>query len=203
MVPSDYRLDEVVARLIERLEGARPSYVDAASAEVAFRRIATEHVESAIAEYRVMMPGEPDLGRQEALLREEVLSTFLPRYLRGAIAMNTREAEHFGAGRLAEPAGRVGLVVAVLLLLLPMLRFVGYPVTWPIVLIVLSVPLWPDLIAWWARRRYYAELQRMIDDMQRIQHQATAYLPPEGTPTDDSRREAALRARQKEGEWRS
>ena len=39
------------------------------------------------------------------------------------------------------------LVVAVLLLLLPMLRFVGYPVTWPIVLIVLSVPLWPDLIA--------------------------------------------------------
>ena len=51
MVPSDFRLDTVSVHLVERLEGARRSYVDRPEeATPAFRRIAEELVADAASE---------------------------------------------------------------------------------------------------------------------------------------------------------
>ena len=203
MVPSDYRLDEVVARLISRLEGARRTFVTKEEARAAFERIAHEHVASAVAEYREMMPDERDRQRQEALLQTEVLDTFLPRYLRLSVAMNHSERGHFGVGKLGEPVGRAVLVGLVLVLLFPLIRLAAIPYMWPVIITLLSVPAWPDFIAAWSRRRYLAQLQGIIDDMQRIQQQATAYLPPEALDVEAPEVHRSRTQPPKEGEWRN
>lgn len=178
MVPSDYRLDHVTARLIERLEGARPSFPDdPEQARQAFGRVAKEHVEAALAEYREVALEEP--GAQATLLRHEVLETFLPRYHRVAMEMTRAEESGFGFGPLAEPLGRLGLLAgAMVILWFVLLRLVHLPVVWPLVLLDLSLVFWPDIAAWLSRRRYLRKLHRIVEDMGRIQDQAIAYLPP-------------------------
>lgn len=176
MVPSDYRLDHVVARLIERLEGMRASFPDDSErAMVAFRRTAEEQVDAAIAEF---MDIAEDAEPHATFLRREVLETFLPRYHRLATEMTRREEGAFGFGPLADPVGRLALVGAALLILwLVLLRLLALPVVWPIVLLDLSMVFWPDLAAWLHRRRYLAQLERVVSDMVRIQEQTRAYLP--------------------------
>lgn len=177
MVPADYRLDTVTARLIERLEGARPTYGgDPDRALAAFEETARGHVEAAIAEYA-------DLAREQApephaaFLRKEVLATALPRYVRLAVAFTRAEERGFGFGPLAEPLGRLGLgVLALLLLWLVLIRLVASPVAWPLVLVDLSMPLWPTAAAWLSRRRYHGQLEALVADMARIQDSERAYL---------------------------
>jgi hypothetical protein len=180
MIPSDYRLEQVVARLIERLEGARPSFPDDPErAAAAFRRTAEEHVEAAIAEFsEVSLTQDPDL--HAAFLRREVLETFLPRYHRLATDMTRREERGFGFGPLADPLGRLGLAgFSLLFLWFVLVRLAWLPVIWPLVLLDLSLVFWPDLAASAHRRWYANRLHRVVADMARIQEQSNAYAPPE------------------------
>lgn len=174
MIPTDHRLDAVVARLIERLEATRPSW-DAGSAEQAARRVAEEHLGATMAEVRELgLTQRPD--RHERFLRREVLETFLPRYLRLAAEMQRLEATHFGFGALAEPRGRLLLGGASLLGLVLLVRFAYLPLVWMLIVAVLSVAFWPDVARQLGHRRYERELRAILHDMHRIQEQAAAWL---------------------------
>ena len=179
MVPSDYRLDHVVARLIERLEGQRPTYLGRPDeAPLAFEKAARAHVSAALAEFReVGLSDDPDT--QARLLEEHVFETFLPRYAELARRRNADERGGYGLGRLAEPIGRLGLVVGTALFAwLVLLKLIALPLIWPLVLVTLSVPFWPDLARVVYHRRYVAQLQEIVEDMGRIQEQHEAYLTP-------------------------
>ena len=179
MVPTDYRLDRVTARLIERLEGARPTYATSPDEGATnFHRIAKEHVERAIGEFEeVAMADHPEA--QADFLRREVMETFLPRYHRLAVEMNGATEGGFGFGRLARPLGRLALVAITLILLFFLLRLIYLPIMWPLALLALSLPFWPDIAAMFHRRRYQRDLYALVADMTRIQDQDDAYLPKE------------------------
>jgi len=179
MIPTEYRLEQVVARLIERLDGARRSYDNPDLMRAEFERIADEHVRGALGEFReVGMVDEPQ--HHEEFLANEVSETFLPRYLKLAEEMNFAERRGFGMGALAKPLGRIGLVVATLMLVWFLeLRFIRLPVIWPVMFVTLSLPFWPDIAGWLHRRRYLASLQSVLADMSWIQEQAGAYVRPE------------------------
>ena len=185
MVSTEYRLEQVVARLIERLDGTRRSYDDPAEMARDFARIALDHVNSAIGEFReVGLDEHPD--EHAAFLTREVIDTFLPRYLKIAVEMNVAEKTGFGMGKLAKPVGRMGLVAATLMSLWFLeLRFIHLPVVWPVMLVTLSLPFWPDIAGFLSRRRYMAELQLVLQDMAKIQEQAAAYEKPERLRVDD------------------
>lgn len=177
MVPSDYRLDNVTARLIERLEGARPTHaLDAEKALATFREIADKHVEAAIAEYRENAVDEDPEPHAE-FLRREVLGTALPRYHRLAVEMTRSERGGFGFGVLAEPIGRLGLVlVSVLVLWFGLLRFAGIWEVWPLIALDLTLPLWPSLASWLYQRRYRQQLEAIVADMVRIQDSERSFM---------------------------
>lgn len=188
MIPTDHRLDSVVARLIERLEATRPSW-EADAAERAARRLAEEHVGATMAELRELGVTErPD--RHERFLRREVLETFLPRYLRLAAHMQSLEATHFGFGALAEPRGRVLLGGASLIGLVLLVRFAYLPLMWLLILGVVSVAFWPDVARHLGHRRYERELRAVLRDMHQIQEQAAAWLTV-GDDEDDTWRQSS------------
>lgn len=195
MIPRDYRLDEVVARLVERLEATRRSYVEPEHAGRAFRRTAEEHVQAAIDEYLTVLPGDRAARHQAELLRREVLDTFLPRYERLALARTAQEAAHHGFGPLGTGPGRLALVGIALLVVFGLGRFAGAVWMWPVLLVALSMPVWPDVAGALGRRAHLRALQSVVDDMQRIQEQATAYAPGDLAP------EAPVRPRAKEEPW--
>lgn len=182
MIPAEYRLERVVAALVERLDGARRSYPDEAELRAGAERVAAEHVDAAIAEWSAT--GFSDTPQAHAaFLRREVLETALPRFVREAARMNRSEASGHGLGPLATPVGRVGLVAfALAFLWFVLLRFAYMPAEWPLIALDLSLPFWPDIAAWLSRRRYQAALQGLVDDTRRIQEQALVYEAPTARP---------------------
>ena len=179
MVPSDYRLDHVVARLIERLEGQRPTYVDRPDdAGDAYAKATEAQLTAVLGEFEeIALSDDPEA--QKAFLREQVIETFLPRYARLAAKMNADKSSGYGLGRLAEPIGRLGLVVGALLFSwIFLLKFIFLSIVWPVVLVIISVPFWPDIASLVYRRRHMAQLQEIVGDMARIQEQQDAYLTP-------------------------
>lgn len=176
MVPGDYRLDTVVARLIERLEAVRPTFGnDAETAYAAFREHAETHVNAAIAEFREMVPDE-DPDEHAAFLRREILEIALPRFHRLAMAHSAAAANNFGFGLLGEPAGRIGLFAfSLFALVVVMPRLLEFPVAWPLLLLDLVLPFSPTIAAFIARRRYAARLQELVTDMGKIQDSERTY----------------------------
>lgn len=176
MVPSDFRLPNVANGLITRLEGTRRSYADdPESAKAEFQRISEEHVAAAADELASLDLDEHDGHRR--FLEQEIRQTFLPRYTRLAERMNALESTNFGLGALGEPAGRVALVAVALVGLMFFLRLIYLPWAWPMFLVDVSVPFWPDILRVLYRRRYAAQLQELLDDLGAIQEQATTYAP--------------------------
>ena len=180
MVPSEYRLEQVAARLTERLESTRRSYADDPErAAAAFERIADEVVENAIAEYR--RDGFVDQPERHAeLLRAEIHQTFLPRYTRLATRMTAQEESGYGVGPLYGPVARtlllvVGLGLCVLLLRAPGAIWLKLIPMLPL----LAGPFLPDLIAWLARRRYQNQLVDTLTDLRQIQERSGDYAPME------------------------
>ena len=167
MPPASYQLDTVAANLIERLEGARRTWIDdPEAARAGLTRIAEESVDRAVADYGQVM-GADGWG---PLLRRELLETFLPRYLRLAVAQNALEAAGFGAWRGGDPVARVVTVVVALALAALARRVMLYhPVTLVFFVAALSSPIMPELRAWHHRRRYQRALQEAVDDLERIQ----------------------------------
>lgn len=188
MVPSDYRLDEVCARLIPRLEASRRSFKDREELRGTFQRLAEEHVESALAEYEQVAGTDRHYARQAELLRRETTETFLPRYERLAVERNLAERDPTRLEAWAAPARRLMLVGVALSAWFIGYRFVGRPLSWIPLLILSSAPLWPDWADRIARRQHQRALQEVVDDMQRIQEQATSYLPPEMLDVEEPRR---------------
>ena len=179
MVPEAYRLEQVVVRLVERLEGARRSVAtDEERAQAEFGRIAADFVEAAVGEYGEVALEEPQ--HHAAFLRTEVMETFLPRYRRLALKMTEREEQGYGLGRLAEPLGRLLLGGAALVALYLEMRFlVASRLAWPLIPVILAVPFAPDMLRVASRNQYRNELQALVDDMEKIQKQAEAYTRPE------------------------
>ena len=177
MVPTDYRLDYVVARLIERLEGQRPTFADAPDkAMEAFERSVRAQLEAAIGEMRgTGWTDEPD--KHAAFLEREVMETFLPRYHAIAQKMTEVEAGGYGMGPLSEPLGRLGLIGGALLFgWLVLLKLIALPIVWPLVLLTAAVPFSPDIASLLYRRRHRALLEAIVHDMTRIQDQESTYL---------------------------
>lgn len=166
MTVASYRIDQVCADLIERLEGARPTFaLDEDAAVEAFRRIAAEHVDTVIAEHDAVL-GTPGWG---ALLRREVMETFLPRYIRLALDHNQLEADGYHAWRKGDPVSRLLLTFAALVVATAAYRLLHTPLTLGLFVLAFVVPFAPELRRGWHRRRYAALLQEVIDDMGRIQ----------------------------------
>ncbi len=174
MVPSDFRLDTVSVHLVERLEGARRSYVDRPEeATPAFRRIAEELVADAASEVQEYS----DLPEYPVVLRREVLETFLPRYTRLALEHNALEKRRFGAWRQGDPIARListGAAVFAAAIFSRFMPSVFAAVAW---LFVFLVALMPELRATWYRRLYKRDLQAVVDDMARIHDHLDVYTP--------------------------
>lgn len=201
MVPTEYRLEQVTARLVERLEGTRRSYAGSPSrARQAFHEVAEEVVEDAIGEFTTDgFVDRPE--RQAALLRREVLRTFLPRYTRLATAMTAREEGGFGLGFLYGPAGRLLLVGGVVVAGLLLLRMPG---AWgvklaPMVPLILGIFV-PDVLGMLSRRRYRADLLEVLRDMQTIQDRSGDYLADDAEDSGAVTAEARATARRPEGQ---
>jgi hypothetical protein len=198
VVPSSYRLEHVVAGLIERLDGMRRTFPDREAALRGLRRAAEEHLDAVTAELRaapfLAIGGEA----HAAFLRREVLETFLPRFVDAAVEITVAERGGFGIGRLAEPLGRVGLVVFALLALgLVELRLESLPIMWPITLLTLALPFLPDILGRMERSRYEGRLQAMLTDMERIQAHAQLPLLDVVDPVAASRPRVVERPREK------
>ncbi|MBA2319542.1 MAG: hypothetical protein H0V89_00170 [Deltaproteobacteria bacterium] len=192
MIPTDYQLDAVAARLVERLEGSRRSWSDDVL-EREVRRVAEEHVTSVIADFRDVLPGAE---AHAAFLRREVASTVVPRYVELARRFNASERTNYGFRRLGEPIGRLAVGVAGLVFLwLVVLRFLWNPEVWPLIPLVLSLPVWPDIAGILFRRRATGELQVLVDDLAKVQAQASAYAPAaDGSLDSPEESERARRA---------
>ena len=176
MIPSDFRLDTVSVHLIERLEGARRSYMDRPDeAPPAFLRIAEELVADAASEAREYT----DDTEYPVVLRREVLETFLPRYTRLALEHNALEKSRFGAWRSGDPIARLITTTAAVVGAAVFSRFfpsVLAAVAW---LAVLLVALMPELRSFWYKRLYQRDLQAVVDDMARIHDHLDVYTPSE------------------------
>ncbi len=185
MVPTDYRLEQVCARLIERLEGIRRAHAgDERRAVVAFQRLAREHVEAAIREYQgVALADRPQV--QARLLRREVLNTFVPRYTRLAIAMNRAEDDNFGFGGWGEPRGRVILGLVAVMIALACARVIRVPALWLGLFAVVALPFASDLAGWMHQRRYRRRLEVLLDDLQQVQALAHPYLDKDELIADE------------------
>ncbi|MCK6502465.1 hypothetical protein L6R53_03555 [Myxococcota bacterium] len=166
MPPPSYRLDTVCANLIERLEGARPTWIgDAAAAEAGFRRIAEEQVEALQAEHEELLAGSP----WGTTLRREVLETFLPRYTRLAVDHNQDEGAGYHAWRRGDPVARALATLAAFFLAAGLYRYTHHPLALAVFALALLVPFVPEIRRSWYRRRYRGLLQEVVDDMARIQ----------------------------------
>lgn len=174
MPPASYRIDVVCAKLIERLEGARPTFQgDRAEAESRFRAIAEEQVEGVIAEHDEIM-GTPGWG---ALLRREVMETFLPRYTRLALDHNQTESAGYHAWRRGDPVARIVMTFAALGAASVVYRFTHHPLSLALFVLALAVPFLPEIRRGWYRKRYTDLLQEVVDDMGRIQESLDAAPP--------------------------
>lgn len=179
MIPSEYRLEQVTARLTQRLEGTRRSFVrDPAGAQAAFERIAEEVVDHVISEFRA--DGFVDYPDEHAaFLRREVMGTFLPRYTRLATAMTDREAAGFGLGPLATAVGRVGLIAMTVMLAVLLFRAPGSPLFKLVALVpLIGAPFVPDFVSYFARLKYHRELMASLNDQKLIQDGAQEYQGP-------------------------
>ena len=175
MTPTDHRLDHVAARLLERLEGSRRSWVEPGVLSSEVTRVAREHLAPVQAEIRELAAGTEGAAQADFLERE-LLHTVLPRYVEIARAQTALERRGYGLGPLAHPIGRVVAGVGALLVTwLVLLRFLYLPEIWPLVPLVFSIPVWPDVAARLARRQLARDLQALVDDAARIQEQADPY----------------------------
>lgn len=175
MSTGSYSLPGVTAAVVERLEGARRTWLtEPDNAREGLGRIAAEHVERVIAEHDELL-GDDGTG---AVLRREVLETMLPRYLR--LALDHNELEHIGykSWRKGDPVARIAATAFALTLAYGVTRLVHSPVALALFGLALLVPFVPELRASWHRRRYQGELQSLVDDMVRIQVELDRFPAP-------------------------
>jgi hypothetical protein len=177
MVPKEYRLEQVCAALVERLDAARRSWADRAAADADAARIADELLAAVTAE-SASWSALSDPEGHGAFLRAEVERHALPRAVEIMVAHTEAERRGHAMGRWASPAGRVALVLGSLAFVgLVLIRFERYALDWLLTALTLAVPFLPDVVARLADRRYAAALSALLNDMRRTQDQAARYVP--------------------------
>lgn len=165
MPPSSYRLDAIAAAMVERLEASRVTHLDEPQrAREDLERIATELVDAQARECRELT-GDVI---QAARIEREALHTFLPRYLRLALARNAAEASRnpmWSDNLLVRGA----MVLAAFVVASLVIRIL--PVRWDLVFYGLPflALLLPELRRWQLGRRYRQDLQQLVDDLGRVQ----------------------------------
>lgn len=190
MTPS-YRLDNIAGQLIERLEGARRTWAgDDEAAHRELEIIARNHLASVVAEHDDLI-GTPGWGET---LSREITQTFLPRYLRLAVAQNHLESTGYGAWRNGDVIGRFVGGAAALVGWMVIARLVHHPAALAGALLALSVPFFPDIRRFAGRRRYRRELQSAVDDLARIQTQIERLPIQDDWAEESSARDDAQRA---------
>jgi hypothetical protein len=174
MVARSYRLDTVAAHLIERLEGARRSYIDRpAELDKAGRRIVDEALAEVLSEMEEVMSDPTHAER----LGREMGETFLPRWLKLAKLQNELEATRFDTWRQGDIGFRMAAFFGPLLIAIAMTRVLHSPIVALGYVIPFMLPFLPELRAWQSANRYRIALQAIIDDLERIQLQLDAYQP--------------------------
>ena len=158
------QLRRIIGRLLARLEGIRRVYVDNPErASVEFRRITDEHLRGELRQF-----GDDDRAFT-ARLETELRESLVPRYARSAAEMNQREESGFGFGAAASTAGRlVATTVTLLIIWLFKMRLVMVPSLWPVLVLVVSFPFWPDIAAAVYRAHYRRTLDEVADDFIRL-----------------------------------
>lgn len=189
MPPKEYQLDTVAVGLIERLEGARRTWIDdPPAARAGLQRITEEGLAQILNEY-VSVMGQ-DAWAQS--LRREVLETFLPRYLRLAVAQNEWESQQGGLARLRDPLARLLATAASLVSALVLIRVMRFhPISLLFFLMALVVPVIPEVRSWYSLRRYRAELQSMVNDLERMQQEMGRFVDMD--PLENAQLNAARR----------
>jgi hypothetical protein len=199
MVPQEYRLEQVSAALVERLDAARRSWADRAAADADAARVAGELLAAVTAE-SASWSALSDPEAHGAFLRREIERNVLPRAVDLMHAHTEAERRGHAMGRWSSPLGRVALVLGSLAFVgLVLIRFERYAIDWVLTALTLAVPFLPDVVARVADRRYAASISTLLEDTRRIQDQAARYAPldldvlPAG-PSDVARRAARVAA---------
>jgi len=195
MIPPSYHLDTAAVLLIERLEGARRTWMnDPTEAAAGLRRNAEELVDGIVREHNEIM-GDTGWGD---VLRREMMETFLPRYIRLAVQHNEHESRGFGAWRGGDPIARILATAMTVFAGLVLNAIFHHPIVILVFMSALFVPVLPEIRSGYARRQYRIELQQAVSDMERIQQGMERFRPeevagPDGESTDE---EEAQRQRQ-------
>ena len=174
MVAKSYRLDTVAAHLVERLEGARRSYLGRPEAlQEAAGGIVTEALGEVLSEMAEVM----DDPVQAKRLQQEMHETFLPRWLQLATLQNELEASRFDTWRKGDVVFRLVAFLVPLFVAMIATRVLHSPVVALAFIVPMLVPFLPELRAWQATTRYQRALQAIVDDLERIQAQVDTYQP--------------------------
>ncbi len=183
MVAKSYRLDTVAVHLIERLEGARRSYLDRPEAlDVAAARI----VDEALAEVLSEMGDIYDDPTHAERLTREMRETFLPRWLKLAKLQNGLESERLGSWESGGLGFRIVAFLVPLFIAFAATRALHSPLAALFFLPPFILPFLPEVRTWQDSRRYQGELQAIVDDLDRIQQQLDAYQPALGFEASDT-----------------
>ncbi len=186
MAPPSFRLDTLAATFIERLEPVRRAHLDnPEAARQAIERTLREAAENVAQECRAVVGDEAQARRIE----KESVDTFLPRYLRLAVAQNMVERRE-----AITPLNILVQRFLPLFLGLVSARVLSaiLPGPWDIVfymfpLLALFTPEW---LGFFSRRRYTNELQELADDLGQVQD-ADEKLAPSADADDPVAQELA------------
>lgn len=175
MVPQEYRIDVVAGRLASTLDGIRRGHGTAERRREVLRVRAERHVTQVVSNWRVIAR-ELDLGvdpeAHVELMQEAILANFLPRFQQAVDRMEAQEARGYGLRALTSPWGRVLLGVMALIMVYALFR--GYRGPWvlPVGILLLGMPMLPELARWGALRQYRSEVEEVLADLGRIQEES-------------------------------
>lgn len=202
MIPREFRLDAVAARLAAKLDGVRRSHDDASQRHADFIARTDAHLDAVAVRYRELASDlhvDADPERHIAFLRHELPGTFLPRFERAVEAIAAEERDGYGIGSLARPVGRLVLGAAGLVAAWFTIRFLHTPVTIPVAMALLALPGLPEVLRWFALRRYRADVEDLLGDLRRLQIEHDVDAPLLSTLDEPPSRAQGVPSRQPGG----
>lgn len=175
MYPTRYQLSELTAHVVALLERRREGYTEwNAGVEDKLRQEAV----AALAEAGRQFAEVADDKAYWHALEQTVLTAALPRYFALAKEEQALEKAKYGMWRGGDLISRVAYAAAGLLIAAIVLRTAIPKWVEPLPLgFFIAGPMIPDLQGWFARRRYKAKLQALVDDMKAEAAARAQYRP--------------------------
>lgn len=181
MYPTRYQLQELTAHVVAALERRREGFAEwNADAEGSLTAEAKKVLAEAGRQFAEVADDKPYWEQVE----RTVMTAAVPRYLRVAKEQQQLEKNKYGLWRGGDLVSRAAYAVLGLVASGLAVRFGR--VVWldplPIVFFI-GGPLLPDLQIWYARRKYRAKLQAVVEDMRDEAAAREQYRPlMEGAP---------------------